>query len=57
MAMGVKMSDLITRFLRLFQTDPLSVLIARRAERVCNRKRAEADKFIRVHMALARGKA
>lgn len=35
----------------------VTVLIARRAERVSNRKRKSADRFIAVHKTLARGRA
>ena len=48
---------LLNRIIALFRrkTDVDSI-IARRAERVSNRKRSAADRYIAIHTALGRGK-
>jgi hypothetical protein len=48
---------MIRRFLAIFRRKRnVSSLIARRAERVSNRKRSAADRYISVHEALRGGK-
>ena len=45
---------MIRRLLSLFRKPSVSVHIARRAERIHNRKREAADRYIAVHSVLGR---
>ena len=54
---GAGVAAMIRRLLRFFHkpADPRDAVFARRAQRVCNRKREVAARFERVHAILARG--